>query len=71
MITRIAIDLNVRVRDGQTYAGLEDVHGDIEPGSTVTVYEPESGVSGSAEVTEIDTSRQLVYLAVDWQALQP
>ncbi|MGH3273601.1 MAG: hypothetical protein ACRDNZ_04650, partial [Streptosporangiaceae bacterium] len=33
------------------------------------VYEPESGLVGPAEVTEIDTDKRLVYLAVDWQAL--
>jgi hypothetical protein len=69
MTARIAIDPNVRVRDNETYAGLEDVDGDITCGSRVVVYEPESGLVGPAEVTEIDTDKQLVYLAVDWQAL--
>jgi len=69
MTARIAIDPNVRVRGNETYAGLEDVEGDIAAGSRVVVYEPESGLVGPAEVTEIDTDKRLVYLAVDWQAL--
>jgi len=70
MTARIAIDLNVRVRGNQTYAGLEDVQGDIAAGSTVEVYEPESGLAGPAEVVEVDLEKQLVYLAVDWHALR-
>jgi hypothetical protein len=69
MTARIVIDPNVRVRDNETYAGLEDVDGDIACGSSVVVYEPESGLVGPAKVTEIDTDKQLVYLAVDWHAL--
>ena len=43
MTTRMAIDLNVRVRVDQTYAGFEDVDGPLTKGDTVRVYEPETG----------------------------
>lgn len=70
MTARVAIDPNVRVRGNQTYAGLEDVQGTVVAGSHVQVYEPESGLTGPAEVTEIDHERRLVYLAVDWGKLR-
>jgi hypothetical protein len=68
--TRVAIDLNVRVHGNQTYAGLEDVTGPLAIGSHVEVYEPETGLVGPAEVTEVDQERRLVYLAVDWGKLR-
>jgi len=68
--TRVAIDLNVRVRGDQTYAGFEDVEGDMPfQGARVEVYERESGVFGKAEVIEIDSDRQLIFLRVNWAAL--
>lgn len=70
MTTRVAIDLNVRVAEGQTYAGFEDVEGSRPvDGETVHVYERESGIFGKATVTHVDDSRQLIYLAVDWSSL--
>ncbi len=69
MTARVAIDLNVRVRGNQTYAGFEDVDGGLAPGDDVEVYEPESGLVGQGRVTDVDNKRQLVYLAVDWAAL--
>jgi hypothetical protein len=69
-VTVIAIDLNVRVRGEQTYAGFEDVEGPLpRVGDTVRVRESESRVQGTAVVTEVDQARQIVYLAVDWSAL--
>lgn len=71
MNTRIALDLNVRVRGNQTYAGFEDVEGAFIPtvGEAVEVYERESGISGKAEVTEVDEDRKLVFLLIDWALL--
>lgn len=69
MTARVAIDLNVRVRGNQTYAGFEDVHGDIALGDEVEVYEPETSLVGHGRVTDVDAARQLVYLAVDWTGL--
>lgn len=70
MAARVAIDPNVRVRGNQTYAGLEDVDGAVAVGSHVEVYEPETGLIGPAEVTDIDHEHRLVYLAVDWEQLR-
>ena len=69
MTARVAIDLNVRVRGNQTYAGFEDVDGGLAPGDEVEVYEPETGLVGTGHVTDVDNQRQLVYLKVDWSGL--
>ena len=68
-MTRIEIDPNVRVRGNQTYSGYEDVTGDLVLHDMVEVYESEAGIVGTAEVTEIDAERKLVYLAVDWSSI--
>lgn len=65
----VEIDLNVRVRGDQTYAGLENVQGEISVGDLVWVHESESQVIGSAQVVEIDPARELVFLSVDWASL--
>ena len=39
-------------------------------GSHVIVHEPESGLSGPAEMTEVDYASGLVYLDVDWGQLR-
>jgi hypothetical protein len=54
--TRIEIDLNVRVRGGQAFAGYEDTDGAV--------------AAGDAVVTEVDRERRLIFLAVDWQSLR-
>lgn len=69
MTPRVPIDPTIRVRGDQTYASLDDVEASLMPGSHVTVYEPESGLTGPAEVVEIDHRRRLVYLAVDWRKM--
>lgn len=70
-MTEIEIDLNVRVRGDQTYSGFEDVKGDIRVGDTVRVYEGESGFTGHARVTDIDNKKEIVYLSVDWENMEP
>lgn len=70
MSARVAIDLNVRVRGNDTYAGLEDVEGQISLGAAVEVYEPETGVIGQGRVNEIDLRRRLVYLSVEWNSIR-
>lgn len=70
MTVTVDIDLNVRVRNGETYTGLEDVDGPVETGQTVRVREPESGLIGAGRITEIDPDAGLVYLTVDWGSLQ-
>ena len=71
MITRIEIDLNVRIRGNGSFAGFEDVRGPISVGQEIEVYEQESAVFGRGRVTEIDSERELVYLSVDWGSLAP
>lgn len=70
-MTRIAIDLNVRVRGNLTYSGFEDIEGEIPLDGVVDVYEPESGVFGTGRVVEQDIEKRLVYLEVDWAKLRP
>lgn len=78
--TRIVIDPNVRVRGNQTYAGFEDVQaqgnlgrarlshadGPVAAGDRVLAVEAESGIVTDATVVDVDSERELVYLAVDW-----
>jgi hypothetical protein len=68
---RIAIDPNVRVHGNETYAGYEDVTGNsgMVLGETVEVHEPESGICGLGQITELDSEKRLIYLAVDWSSL--
>jgi hypothetical protein len=51
-MTRVQIDLNVRVRGNATYAGFEDVTGPLAVDQVVEVFEPESGLAGLGRVTE-------------------
>jgi hypothetical protein len=70
MATRVSIDLNVRVRGRQTYAGYEDADGPLVVGENVEVYEAESGLVGQGRVVEVDEEKRLVFLAVDWGTLR-
>lgn len=68
-MTRVEIDLNVRMRGDWTFSGLEDANGPVEVGDVVEVYETESGLAGLGRVEEVDMVSRLVYLSVDWSAL--
>lgn len=82
MTVRIAVDLNVRVRGNQTYAGFEDVRipraaaddpvdlAVIKPGTPVTAFEEETGITADAKVTAVDEEARLVYLEVDWSSFR-
>lgn len=70
-VTRVEIDPNVRVHGNLGRAGLEDADGPLTVGQDVTVYEPESGLTGPGRVVRIDTDKQLVFLAVQWSELRP
>lgn len=70
-MTRIEIDLNVRVRGNLTYSGYEHADGPLSEGEPVTVYEPDSGLAGSGCIVELDDDSRIVYIAVDWTSLQP
>lgn len=65
----VIIDLNVRTHGNLTFSGLDEVDGAVAVGAPVTVVEPESDLIGDALVERIDTSKGLIYLAVDWSSL--
>ena len=67
-MTKVEIDLNVRTGLSTTYAGFENVDGNITLGPCI-VYESESGLSGKGSIIAIDRSKELVYLVVDWKGL--
>jgi len=67
---RVAIDPNVRVRGGKTYAGFEDIDGDAAVGE-VAVHVPETSLTGTGRIVEVDDLRQLVVLDVDWASIRP
>lgn len=69
-MTRVEIDLNIRVRGNWTLAGLEHADGPVSQGDSVEVYEPESGVTGPGRIEEVDNARRVIFLSVDWGALQ-
>lgn len=69
-MTEVMIDPNVRVADGLTFSGFEDVVGELpDQGDRVTVREPESGIVGIGTVARVDFADRLVYLNVDWSNL--
>lgn len=65
----IDFDPNVRTDGNGTFTRLVRASGAVSVGQRVTVVEPESGMTGSAEVTRIDPSKGFVFLAVDWASL--
>lgn len=68
---RIEIDLNVRTRNNETYAGIEDADtNDPNVGDEVYVVQSEDEIIGDATITRIDLEKDLVYLAVDWTSLR-
>jgi hypothetical protein len=69
-MTRVRIDLNVRVRGNQSFTRLANADGPLAEGQAVEVYESESEIFGPATVTEIDRTKGLVYLAVEWAKLR-
>jgi hypothetical protein len=74
MTTRIEIDPNVRLGGTRTFAGFEHVRGTdgvkLYVGEVVEVVEPESRLYGKGVVESIDVERRLVYLDVEWAALE-
>lgn len=74
MTVTIIIDPNVRIEEGRTYSGFEDVLGtfvsDLREGDAVTVLEEESGLHGEAVIYAIDPDKELVFLTVDWGSLR-
>jgi hypothetical protein len=66
-MTRVTIDLNVRLAHNLTFAGYEDIHGAVpEVGECVWAWEEESNLYARAIVVEIKPEIGLIYLAVAW-----
>lgn len=68
-MAEVVIDLNARTHHNHTFASLARVRGQVMPGSSVTVVEPESELVGTAVVAKIDASKGLIILDVDWASL--
>ena len=71
---RIVIDPNVRIQNNWTYAGFEDVFGDVNglnPGDWVTAMWAETDQIFDAKVVCLDFERRLIDLAVDWASVRP
>ncbi len=67
----IEIDLNVRVRNDETFSAFRHIHGAVpSEGDLVDVIEPECGLGGSAVVTEVNYVKGIIYLAVEWASLR-
>ena len=70
MKPRVEIDLNVRSGVDQTYAGFEDVTGDLPSvGDIVDVFESESGLVGIGQVLELRHEARIVVLGVRFSDL--
>lgn len=66
-MTRIKVDFNNLVRQGQVRGSLRRVEGDIAEGQTVEAFDPAEGLSYEATVVEIDRSHGRVYLQPHWE----
>lgn len=66
---RVQVDLNSRSRDGFVVARLSRSTGPVALGSVVSAFEPDDEVAAPARVARIDRERGLIYLDVDWDAL--
>jgi hypothetical protein len=68
---RIVIDPNVRIENNWTYAGFEDVFGDVDalrPDDWVTAMWDETDMIFDAKVVCLDFERRIIDLAVDWKS---
>lgn len=69
---QVEVDPNVRVRGNQTYSCFRHVRGADLPaiGDPVQVVEPESGLTGTGTVTDLDHEAEIIYIRVDWRGLR-
>lgn len=70
-LTRVEIDPNIRVRGNKARVGYEDADGPLRPGQTVTVFESETGLTGTGVVSEVADVLRLAWIWVDWAGLRP
>lgn len=66
-MTRIEVDFNNLVRQGQVCGSLRRVEGDIAEGQTVEVFDPAEDLSYEATVVEVDRESGRVYLQPHWE----
>lgn len=69
----VDIDLNVRVRGGQTFSGFEDVSPDasaLSVGDKVGLTCDNLPIIGEATVADLDHEKRLIYLSVPWGDLR-
>lgn len=70
---RIVIDPNVRIENNWTFAGFEDVFGDVDklnPDDWVTAMWDETDQVFDAKVVCLDFERHIITLAVDWGSVR-
>ncbi len=70
-MTRIKVDFNNLVRDGQIRAYRDDAEGgQLAVGDVVEAYDPAEDLSYEARVMEVDTATGLVYLLPHWEPVE-
>ena len=70
-MTRIIIDLNVRLTANLTFAGYEDIIGPVpQVGDAVEAWEQEGNICAPAVVVVTKPEIGLIYLAVAWREFQ-
>lgn len=69
MTLRVEFDPNVRTLHNGTFVGFEDIHGHIEIGEEVVLFESEGGIQVHAFVKAIDYNYNLVFFDVAWDTL--
>lgn len=75
----VEVDLNVRVKGGQTFYGFEEVRpgmatrartwdasGPARVGDKVLAIQSDDAICADAQIVGLDRERHLVYLTVDW-----
>lgn len=70
----VNIDPNVRIYENLTFSGFEDVINgnarDLNRGQLVDVKVPETDITGTAKVQDVDRENRIVYLDVAWNTLR-
>lgn len=67
-MTRIKVDFNNLVRQGQVRASLRHADGELVQGQTVEAFDPTEDLSYEATVVQIDKESGRVYLDPHWEA---
>ncbi len=70
-MTRIKVDFNKLVRNGQVRASLRHADGELRQGDIVEAFDPSEDMSYEATVTEVDEANGRVYLQPHWEPAGP